>query len=45
LIAEGMREMRVPVVISSLKRRDELTHLLHGLGVTDGRIFIAGVTE
>ena len=45
LIAEGMRELRVPVVISSLKRRDELTHLLHGLGVTDGRIFIAGVTE
>lgn len=43
--AEGMREVRAPIVISSLKRRDELAQVLHGLGVSDGRIFIAGAKE
>lgn len=33
------------VVISSLKRRDELKQLLLGLGVADGSIFVAGVAE
>ncbi len=33
------------VVISSLKRRDELKQLLHGLGVADGMIFLAGAAE
>lgn len=44
-LAEGVREMRAPLVISSLKRRDELTQVLHGLGVAVGRIFVAGATE
>jgi predicted transcriptional regulator len=44
-IAEGVRGMRTPVVISSLKRRDELTQLLHGLGVAGGKIFVAGIAE
>jgi predicted transcriptional regulator len=43
-IAEGLRGVSTPVVISSLKRRDELTLLLHGLGVAAGRIFVAGLT-
>ncbi len=34
----------VPVVISSLKRREELTSALLGLGVATGRIFVAGAT-
>lgn len=41
---EGVRELRVPVVISSLKRREELTETLQGLGVARGRIFVAGNT-
>lgn len=44
-IADGVRDVRIPVVISSLKRRDELKHLLHGFGVADGRTFVAGVTR
>jgi DNA-binding MarR family transcriptional regulator len=44
-ISEGMRKVRAPIVISSLKRRADLTQLLHGSGVTDGRIFIAGGSE
>jgi len=44
-LAEGVREMRAPLVISSLKRRNELTQVLHGLGVAVGRIFVAGATE
>jgi DNA-binding MarR family transcriptional regulator len=45
LLAAGVRELGVPMVISSLKRRDELTKTLYGLGVTSGRIFVAGATE
>ena len=44
-LAEGVREVRAPVVISSLKRRDELAQLLLGLGVSSGSIFVAGPTE
>jgi DNA-binding MarR family transcriptional regulator len=44
-LADGVSQLNVPLVISSLKRRDELTQALHGLGVTGGRIFIAGSTE
>lgn len=44
-LAEGVREVSAPVVISSLKRRDELTQLLRGLGVAGDRIFVAGATE
>jgi len=41
-IADGVREIATPVVISSLKRRDDLLQMLHGLGVARGRIFVAG---
>jgi predicted transcriptional regulator len=41
-LATGVREVRAPLVISSLKRRGELTQLLHGLGVAQGRYFVAG---
>lgn len=44
-ISEGVSLVRTPLVISSLKRRDELTQILHGLGVAGGRIFVAGPTE
>ena len=44
-LTEGVRVMHAPFVISSLKRRDELTQALHGLGVSGGRIFVAGPTE
>lgn len=44
-LAEGIRELRAPVVISSLKRRDELRLALSGLGVADGRVFVAGVAR
>lgn len=44
-LAEGARELRAPVVISSLKRKDQLTETLHGLGVAGGRIFVAGAAE
>jgi predicted transcriptional regulator len=44
-IAEGLRGVSTPVVISSLKRRDALTQVLHGLGVATGRILVAGATE
>lgn len=39
-IADGLRKAGAPVVISSLKRRDEIAHLLLGLGVASGRIFV-----
>lgn len=42
---EGVREVGCPVVISSLKRRDELTQALHRLGVAGNRTFIAGIME
>jgi DNA-binding MarR family transcriptional regulator len=41
-LAEGVRVVRVPVVISSLKRKDELTQALRALGVSMGRICVAG---
>ena len=41
-IAEGLRGVNAPVVIASLKRRDELTLVLCGLGVAGNRIFLAG---
>lgn len=44
-LAEGMRNTAAPVVISSLKRRDELTELLRGLGVLRSRIIVNGAVE
>jgi len=44
-VAEGLRKVGIPVVISSLKRRDELTQALRGFGVAGGRIFCAGTTD
>lgn len=44
-IAEGVREPDTPVVISSLKRRIELTQVLCSLGVAGGRVFVAGASE
>jgi predicted transcriptional regulator len=44
-IAEGLRGVSTPVVISSLKRRDVLQQSLLGLGVADGRILVAGTVE
>ncbi len=44
-LAEGVREVIAPVVVSSLKRRDELARVLHGLGVASGRIVFAGAAE
>ena len=44
-VAEGVRKVGIPVVISSLKRRDELTQALRGFGVASGRIFCAGTTD
>lgn len=41
-IAEGASAAGVPVVISSLKRRDELMQELKSLGVAGDRIFFAG---
>lgn len=43
--AEGVAMSDSLVVISSLKRRDELKQLLLGLGVADGSIFVAGCAE
>lgn len=44
-LADGVSMADAMVVISSLKRRDELKQLLLGLGVAGGRIFVAGVAE
>jgi hypothetical protein len=44
-MAEGVREVGAPVVISSLKRRDELIQMLYGLGVAGGRIYSTGARE
>ena len=44
-LADGVSQVHVPLVISSLKRRDELTQALHGLGVAVGRICVAGTTD
>jgi DNA-binding MarR family transcriptional regulator len=43
-IAECVREVGTPVVITSLKRRDELAQALQALGVAGGKIFVAGTT-
>ncbi|MFH1026949.1 MAG: winged helix-turn-helix transcriptional regulator [Pseudomonadota bacterium] len=40
-LEDGLGKTGVPVVISSLKRREELTSALLGLGVAAGRIFVA----
>lgn len=44
-LAEMVRDIRGPVVISSLKQRDELAQALHDFGVANDRIFITGATE
>lgn len=44
-LAGGVNMADAMVVISSLKRRNELKQLLLGLGVADGSIFVAGATE
>ncbi len=44
-VVEGLSSIGTPVVITSLKRRDELERVLHGLGVAGSRIFAAGVAE
>ncbi|OGU16132.1 MAG: transcriptional regulator [Geobacteraceae bacterium GWC2_53_11] len=44
-LADGLRGVSTPVVISSLKRRDELLLVLQGMGVAGGIIFAAGATE
>lgn len=41
-LAEGGGTIHVPLVITSLKQRDALILLLHDVGVTDDRIFVAG---
>ncbi len=41
-IVEGLHGLRAPLVISSLKQRDGLQQMLHGLGVAGGRIFVTG---
>lgn len=42
LIDDGVKELGAPVVISSLKRRDELSQVLKDLGVAACRVFVAG---
>ena len=42
-LADGVRKLNSPVIISSLKRRNELTQILHGFGVAGGNVFIAGL--
>lgn len=44
-LAVGVSQTTAPLVISSLKRRDELMQALYGLGVTGGRILVAGPTD
>jgi DNA-binding MarR family transcriptional regulator len=43
-IADGLSKVKTPLIISSLKRRDELIQVLHGLGVASGRIFTTGAS-
>lgn len=40
-LAEGLSQVSVPLVISTLKRQDEMIQLLLGLGIASGRIFVA----
>jgi len=44
-LADGLRNAGTTVVISSLKRREELVLTLSSLGVEADRIFVAGVVE
>ena len=44
-LADVLGKVGTPVVISSLKRRDELAQALRGLGVAGGGIFVAGTTN
>lgn len=44
-LSEGVQEGSAPVVISSLKRRDELTQILQGFGMSGRSIFVAGTTD
>lgn len=44
-LTEGVRDVCNPVVITSLKRRNELQVALHDLGVTESRVIVAGTTE
>jgi hypothetical protein len=44
-LADGVSQVSVPLVISSLKRRDELQQLLQGMGVQESRIFVAGTVN
>jgi predicted transcriptional regulator len=41
-LADCVREIRAPIVISSLKRRDDLEKALQSLGVARDMIFVAG---
>lgn len=43
-LAEGLRDVCQPVVITSLKRQDELRLALRDLGVVEDRVFVAGPT-
>ncbi len=44
-VVDGLKIGRAPVVISSLKRREELSQVLCGLGVVGSRVFTAGLVE
>ena len=44
-IVDAVQEVRVPVVITSLKRRDELMSALRGLGVPSGSVLVAGTVS
>lgn len=44
-LAGAVREDGAPVVITSLKRRSELQQFLDQLGVSGGRVFVAGGAE
>lgn len=41
-LSEGVQSNGASLVISTLKRQDEMVQLLRGLGVASGRIFAAG---
>lgn len=41
-IAEGVRDLNLPMVITTLKRRNELTEALRVVGVEAGSVFVAG---
>lgn len=44
-LTDGACQSSIPVVISSLKRRDDLVLELHRLGVSNARIFTTGAAE